>query len=779
MTRSRPGAAGGRSHLVPLHRGWSLWRRAALRGAGFPMRTLDALAVPETAAKSCEPSGAIDALLLDDGFRTALTWQSPDLMRNWAARYAAALRNGERPRLSRRDRREALIARYAQRYCAKNDTVGFFGAVGWARFVDHGPDLTTTGTGGVRRRGVHFEPWTGEALAEAWRRDRLLLPWLPVRLDPSSVFDGRSLRRAGRRPQPVDALAAALLRAVDGRRRVGEVAAAAAGPETRTTEGDAVEALTDLHDKGIVQIGFLVPCDARPEDHLRRQADALPAEHGARVHAVLDRLEKDRRDVLNAGPDGLLAALDQVDRTLAEAGASRPDRRGGTGAGRGTPRYGRTALYLDCRRDLDADLGPGVLDRLAVPLAALLDGARWLAAEVADMTHRELVACCTRLRRGTGEVTLGQLQLAAADVLSGADDRVDEIVEDFQLRWGEILPHRGTGEIKISGAVATRLAETLFPPRTPGWAAARYHSPDLMLARGVDGRLRWVLGELHVALNTLESRVFLTQADDREELIGATEADMRQGRVVPVHPSTSPYVTARTFPPSSLDPPGRYRYWSYGRDQGHPSGALSAPAAGLRVFERDGVLFARHDAGAWEAPVLELFGDFLTALVVNRFRLRPARPHAPRVAIDDLVVCRETWRFAAGAVPVPATRAADREHRALRRWAREQGLPRRVFVRSADEPKPFYVDFAAPLLIENFARCVRRSATPPGRTGAGGHGLNIEVVEMLPGPEELWLGDDAGRRYTSEFRIVAVDPRETGPAFHDLPTGRADSAERA
>ena len=50
---------------------------------------------------------------------------------------------------------------------------------------------------------------------------------------------------------------------------------------------------------------------------------------------------------------------------------------------------------------------------------------------------------------------------------------------------------------------------------------------------------------------------------------------------------------------------------------------------------------------------------------------------------------------------------------------------------------------------------------------------------MLPGPEELWLGDDAGRRYTSEFRIVAVDPRETGPAFHDLPTGRADSAERA
>ena len=30
---------------------------------------------------------------------------------------------------------------------------------------------------------------------------------------------------------------------------------------------------------------------------------------------------------------------------------------------------------------------------------------------------------------------------------------------------------------------------------------------------------------------------------------------------------------------------------------------------------------------------------------------------------------------------------------------------------------------------------------------------------MLPGPDQLWLADAEGRRYTSELRLVAVDGR--------------------
>ncbi len=33
----------------------------------------------------------------------------------------------------------------------------------------------------------------------------------------------------------------------------------------------------------------------------------------------------------------------------------------------------------------------------------------------------------------------------------------------------------------------------------------------------------------------------------------------------------------------------------------------------------------------------------------------------------------------------------------------------------------------------------------------------VTITEALPAPEESWLRDDEGRRYTCEFRIVVVD----------------------
>ena len=34
---------------------------------------------------------------------------------------------------------------------------------------------------------------------------------------------------------------------------------------------------------------------------------------------------------------------------------------------------------------------------------------------------------------------------------------------------------------------------------------------------------------------------------------------------------------------------------------------------------------------------------------------------------------------------------------------------------------------------------------------------------MLPAPDQLWLTDPDGRRYTCELRVVAVDTRPTAP----------------
>jgi hypothetical protein len=76
-------------------------------------------------------------------------------------------------------------------------------------------------------------------------------------------------------------------------------------------------------------------------------------------------------------------------------------------------------------------------------------------------------------------------------------------------------------------------------------------------------------------------------------------------------------------------------------------------------------------------------------------------------------------------------------------------MPRRVFVRSPLERKPIYVDLASPTLLRVLTRFLRPAAeeTP---------NAPVVLTEMLPGPDECWLADGAGR-YTSEFRVVAVN----------------------
>ena len=84
---------------------------------------------------------------------------------------------------------------------------------------------------------------------------------------------------------------------------------------------------------------------------------------------------------------------------------------------------------------------------------------------------------------------------------------------------------------------------------------------------------------------------------------------------------------------------------------------------------------------------------------------------------------------------------------AYHRWLRASAA---VFVKMRTEHKPIYVDFSSPVFVEVFARptkAVQRS--DPSSV--------ITITEMLPTPSGAWLTDSAGRSYTCELRLVAVD----------------------
>jgi Lantibiotic dehydratase, N terminus len=735
--------------LVPLDDRWSLWPYFAVRGAGLPVDHVAAFAVPELLAGQGADlaervrgvtAAAVCSTLADDTFLAALTWQNLPVVDTWAGRLAELARAGAPPVTARRNERERVIARYAQRYAAKNETIGFFGAVAWGEFTSDPAPVAWDGELGVRGGTVSFEVWAIRELARAWAEEAPVRPFVPVRLNPSCTVRGPQLLRPRRPPLELDDVSQALLAVLGDSRPYYQIIASATEMSGRP-EVAVIDSVQALRAEGVVLIEFPVPFDEWPERHLRRQVERVP-DDGVRALLTgrLDRLEqaRDRVRSVAADPVRLRAALHELGDELVSAGG----RAGRTLEGNN---LGRSAVYLDCRRDLDVRVGTSMVEALA-PLGVLLGSADWLSAQVAETVEEHLRDRFHELRRRKDSVTLSALQAAATEVLVPGNRLVAPVLADFQSRWAEILPATGTAPVALTTADVRTLADALFPETEPPWAAARHHTPDLMLHREPDGRYRWVLGELHVALNTLESRLFATQCERRAELVAATAADFSAGRIVPLYPPDGAANNSRTYPPPALDPPGAFRYWSFAADNGHEHGHRSVPATAIKVVETDGELVGVADG--WQARVTEFFGEFLTALTVNLFRLRPLSAPAPRVRIDDLIVCRQSWHFRPGDIPLPRSRNRDYTYQCLRDWAARHGLSRHVFVHVPQETKPVYVDFAAPALLDNFARLVR--AAPD----------DVGLTEMLPDISGLWLRDRLGRRYTTELRMVAV---RTGP----------------
>src|SRR5690348_3804206 len=107
----------------------------------------------------------------------------------------------------------------------------------------------------------------------------------------------------------------------------------------------------------------------------------------------------------------------------------------------------------------------------------------------------------------------------------------------------------------------------------------------------------------------------------------------------------------------------------------------------------------------------------------------------------------EGWNVDAREVP--------RDARDLAAFARDRGMPRRLFAKSPLERKPMYLDVESPALARVLCRHVRQAA-------AHAPGATIRFTEMLPTPEQCWLSDAEGNRYVSELRLVAVDRGRAG-----------------
>lgn len=253
-----------------------------------------------------------------------------------------------------------------------------------------------------------------------------------------------------------------------------------------------------------------------------------------------------------------------------------------------------------------------------------------------------------------------------------------------------------------------RFASGDFADWLPAWPGSTFHSADLQLTD--DGRI--VIGDFHGGGNPLLQGLFGLRHPDPEGLLHRAARVTGPGvHLSPPRRGVVP-MTARAWP---LYPPG---------DTVVVGGDEPAPPDTRRVALEDVIVEdGQATDGTFAVPLADLL--FLPIFVSALRTFEPVGTFGDRVQRGRLVLRRTTWE-----APPGVDFAA---------WARANDLPRRLFVRSPRERKPRYVDLESPSLLRGVERFLHEVDVP------------VAVSEMLPGPDECFLGD-----YTSEFRIVAV-----------------------
>lgn len=786
---------------IPLGTGdWSLRTEWALRGAGFPADFAEQLCVPglanaaaTTSASDFQPlytaaaehiSARIRRIAADGPFREAVAWQSRSVLRNCLDKLAS----GRTLPGKVRRQAELTVANYVQRYALKNDSIGFFGPVAWGRAVAEGPALDSQpGPGLLAHRKVFFEHWAIDEVARALSQDPDVLTHLCPRLsEDKAIVDGqlRGVRGAeiALTPQELD-----LVQRCDGVTTVGELTAApgliaAPGPIAPPELTAAPELIADLIERGVLRADLSGPIESDPEITLRAKLNTIADQDvRRRLLAALDELIAARDEVASAAGDAdrLAAGLAHADAVFEKLTGTAAARRGGEAYA------GRCVLFEDTCRDVRVEIGPQILQAVAEPLSAILDSARWLVAQAGQAYAARFGEIFDRLsaRAEASAIPLAALvQAATPDLYFSFRELpapVSDVVADFRRRWAELLRIPDiTGisdtsdvssgarrhEVPLEGfATAVREAFPAGFADSALWSSAVYQAPDLMIAArdaeaAQSGDFLCVLGELHMAMNTLDARPLAEFHEDLPALIAIDEAVLPD-RVVAVPAKASRQVTSRTYPSALLSP--AYWYWTmYADCTGAPGDVVSAAEL---VVERDQAgsaapLTVRSLRTGERRPLMEALGEQLTAAVVNGFSPLPKTAHTPRVTIGRLVLSRESWTFDLEDLAWAKLKDEAERYRQACVWRAAQGLPIRMFYRVATEDKPAFVDFRSPAFVHLLARCVRTSAREAQEQQESTSAIGFS--EMLPDIDHCWLRDRQDRRYTSELRMVFVDRRK-------------------
>ena len=249
-----------------------------------------------------EIAGRIRKMCVDPLFRQAVLLQNRNALNHVIESFS---HENDGPRTGSKTRQhEELIANYLQRYCLKNDTVGFFGPVGWARLEPNAEGLTCKpGPNLVSTSSIYFENWGIEALADKLAENTRLLPWIAPRLLPFFRVEGNNLYLPGGNPTPIPPIYATLLNKCTGEKTARQIALELLKtPDSGLSSETQVYALLQqMCARKVMNWKFEIPYTRHPERWLRKLLERIePADLRRPAIQALDELEQERDNINRA-----------------------------------------------------------------------------------------------------------------------------------------------------------------------------------------------------------------------------------------------------------------------------------------------------------------------------------------------------------------------------------------------------------------------------------------------------------------------------------------------
>ncbi|MDJ0840801.1 MAG: lantibiotic dehydratase [Acidobacteriota bacterium] len=632
-------------------------------------------------------------------------------------------------RTSRIKKIERRLYGYLQRFCAKNETAGFFGPVDYGMLdpnQDTGLVLERLPERKLQKRLSRLSHWAVQALADIISKEPAVRPYLTPRLPYHYRLekDGRLLDTENLVYIPLERGEKKAIGLVNDLRTMSDII---------TAGSDYLEALQSLERKGHIHLGLEIPtAHFDPLGRLCEQITGLPPECETRLRWLqpLKTLAEEVKLFSTQSLENKDAALEHIEEKVRRWTGLEGQR----GAGR--IYADRLMLFEEALGDVrHCVAGRHTIAHLDEELSPVMDLSASYSLVIQKAYHRRGLGLFQELNQGK-PVPFPAFAARFNAEVHLADCLKDPDVVSFRRALVTLVKNRGSDDRTVH-LTREDLAPLLLPV-PPGTMV----SPDIFLAASgpeqiEQGDYRIYLGEIHYGAQAWSHLcVFREDRAELEAVLAGMlppcpEDTIRVNKVLARH-------MGKVFYPKL---PG-YSYEGLGRSA-RPR-HLVFPYSQLEVALKDDRLGLYHDGRRAEVypddrhtPTNWLFGG--PPVVVAPVR---TGSHTPRIMLGKVVYQRARWdpdvtpwKRLIGLRDARLMIEAERLRRAC-------GLPVRCFATLAGEPKAFYVDFATLFNMEFLAARLRGCD-------------KIYFTELLPDERDLWFSGPGGR-YGCELRFTAV-----------------------